>query len=172
MDDSELYYPGPDGIAFVKGFITSGIWIYLQANNGHYVCAENGGGRELIANRYKPLGWETFTIGKVGGGDGINVNDKISLRASNAWYVSANYRLAQNKLTANLQKSQPKGWETFVIGKVDGELGEIGDGDLVWLKASRGEYVYTDSNDQCLYANGTSINESPAQFTINIQYLR
>jgi len=34
--------------------------ISLQASNGQYVCAENGGGRELVASRGAVGPWETF----------------------------------------------------------------------------------------------------------------
>ena len=37
-------------------------YIHLQALNGQYVCAEGGGGREVVANRDQALGWETFRI--------------------------------------------------------------------------------------------------------------
>jgi hypothetical protein len=33
----------------------------LQASNGMYVCAEDGGGREVVANRTAIGPWETFT---------------------------------------------------------------------------------------------------------------
>ena len=36
--------------------------IHLRANNGQYVCAEGGGGREVVANRDKAQEWETFTV--------------------------------------------------------------------------------------------------------------
>jgi alpha-L-fucosidase 2 len=42
--------------------------------NNMYVCAENGGGSALIANRYSPGPWETFTL--ITNGDG-----SFSLRA-------------------------------------------------------------------------------------------
>ncbi len=32
----------------------------FQAANGQYVCAEGGGGRELVANRNQIGPWETF----------------------------------------------------------------------------------------------------------------
>jgi hypothetical protein len=38
----------------------------LRAANGQYVCAEDGGGRELVANRDQALGWETFELVTVG----------------------------------------------------------------------------------------------------------
>ncbi len=45
-----------------EGEITSGQQIALRANNGMYVCAEGGGGRELVANRSVIGPWETFTL--------------------------------------------------------------------------------------------------------------
>jgi hypothetical protein len=36
--------------------------VALQAANGQYVCAENGGGSNLVANRDWILAWETFGI--------------------------------------------------------------------------------------------------------------
>ena len=36
--------------------------IHLRAYNGQYVCAEDGGGGEVVANRDKAQEWETFTV--------------------------------------------------------------------------------------------------------------
>ncbi len=36
--------------------------VALRAQNGKYVCAEGGGGRELVANRSAIGPWETFTL--------------------------------------------------------------------------------------------------------------
>jgi hypothetical protein len=36
--------------------------IHLRADNGQYVCAEGGGGREVVANRDRAQEWETFTV--------------------------------------------------------------------------------------------------------------
>jgi hypothetical protein len=36
--------------------------IHLRAYDGHYVCAEGGGGRELVANRPGRGDWETFEV--------------------------------------------------------------------------------------------------------------
>lgn len=43
--------------------INAGDQIVLQCYDGHYVCAEGGGGREVVANRSAIGPWETFTIG-------------------------------------------------------------------------------------------------------------
>jgi hypothetical protein len=36
--------------------------IHLRADNGQYVCAEGGGGGEVVANRDSAREWETFTV--------------------------------------------------------------------------------------------------------------
>ncbi len=37
-------------------------YISLRAYNGQYVCAEGGGGREVVANRNAVNAWETFKL--------------------------------------------------------------------------------------------------------------
>lgn len=44
------------------GDIASGDQISLRASNGQFVCAEDGGGREIVANRNTVGPWETFTL--------------------------------------------------------------------------------------------------------------
>jgi hypothetical protein len=44
------------------GAINNGSGIALRASNGQYVCAEDGGGRELVANRNVIGPWETFAL--------------------------------------------------------------------------------------------------------------
>lgn len=39
-----------------------GARIALKTDNGHYLCAENGGGGEVNATRNSAGGWETFTV--------------------------------------------------------------------------------------------------------------
>jgi hypothetical protein len=36
--------------------------IALRAANGQYVCAESGGGQEVVANRNEIGAWETFWL--------------------------------------------------------------------------------------------------------------
>ncbi|MFX1324312.1 MAG: phycobilisome rod-core linker polypeptide [Promethearchaeota archaeon] len=172
LDNSDLYDPGDNGIAFEKGLITSGIWIYLKANNSLFVCAENGGGREVIANRYKPLGWETFTIRKVGGDGVISVNDTITFQVSNGMFFCEGSWLDQKDILALRFNNNIAQSYRFIIEKVSGEVGEICDGDVVRLKARGGKYICTDSNNQRLYANCADTSDNRIQFTINIQYLR
>jgi len=38
------------------------MYVSFQVNNGQYLCAEGGGGFEVVANRYEILSWEMFEI--------------------------------------------------------------------------------------------------------------
>ncbi len=164
-----------DEIPFEKDILQHGMWIYLQSNNGYYVCAENGGGTVLIANRYKPLGWETFTIEKKDkSNEKIRADDEILLKASNGKYVAAPLFGVDSKLIANFDYNSANNAFTggcFTIEKSDGAPGEIGDGDKIKIKSKNGQYVYISSKDQCLYAKKDSIPKNN-EFTINIQYLK
>ncbi|MGB4698270.1 MAG: hypothetical protein WBH08_10565 [Methanothrix sp.] len=79
--------------------------IALQANNGQYVCAENGGGSNLVANRDWILAWETFRRIDLG-------NNKVALQAANGQYVCAENGGGSN-LVAN--RDWILAWETFGI---------------------------------------------------------
>ena len=54
--------------------------IALRAHNGMYVCAEAGGGRELVVNRNWIGKWEPFLIIRLG-------ENKVALRAFNGQYL-------------------------------------------------------------------------------------
>ena len=79
--------------------------IALQTNNGQYVCAENGGGSNLVANRDWVLAWETFRRIDLG-------NNKVALQAANGQYVCAENGGGSN-LVAN--RDWILAWETFGI---------------------------------------------------------
>jgi len=79
--------------------------IALQANNGQYVCAENGGGSNLVANRDWILAWETFRQIDLG-------NNEVALQAANGQYVCAENGGGSN-LVAN--RDWILAWETFGI---------------------------------------------------------
>ena len=80
--------------------------IHLRANNGQYVCAEGGGGREVVANRDARGPWETFTVERVRSGD------NIALRANNGQYVCAEGG-GGREVVANRNARGP--WETFEL---------------------------------------------------------
>ena len=79
--------------------------VAIQADNGQYVCAEGGGGRELVANRSAIGPWETFALIDLGGG-------YVALQAHNGQYVAAEIGSNHN-LNANRDAIGP--WETFYL---------------------------------------------------------
>lgn len=97
--------------------------------NGKLVCAEDGGGKPLIANRAAVGPWETFQMVTVGTG-------KIALKSlANGKYVCAENAGAQ-PLIANRTQIGP--WETFE--KVDKG------GGLIALKSvANGKYVCAEN---------------------------
>ena len=68
------------------GDLQDGDAIQLAAFNGQYVCAENGGGGVVNANRPAAQDWETFIIHRIGGGT-IQSGDQVALQTK----VTGNY---------------------------------------------------------------------------------
>lgn len=97
--------------------------IALKASNGQYVCAENGGGREVVANRGAIGPWEMFTVTDRG-------NGTVSLQAVNGQYLCAENG-GGTSLVANRGAFGP--WETF-------RLIDRGNGTIA-LQACNGQYV-------------------------------
>ena len=91
----------------------------LRANNGKFVCAEGGGGRELIANRDQIGPWETFVLKRLEtvpspGVFGITDGGAIAIFENTGRLVCAEGG-GGRELIANRWKVGP--WETFVIVK-------------------------------------------------------
>ena len=97
--------------------------VALRAHNGQYVCAEGGGGQEVVANRDQLATWETLQLIDLG-------NDNVALRVHNGQYVCAEGGGGQ-KVVAN--RDLRKSWETFKLIK----LGK----NKVALQAKNGQYV-------------------------------
>jgi hypothetical protein len=77
--------------------------IGIIACNGKYVCAEDGGGKPLIANRDWVRSWETFEWIDLG-------NNQFALKACNGKYVCAENG-GNDPLIAN--RDWTRSWETF-----------------------------------------------------------
>lgn len=72
------------------GSLESGDQVYIRTGaNGQLMCAENGGGGRVNANRVSVGGYELFTIHKVSGGGTIGHNDQIALQASSGHFLCA-----------------------------------------------------------------------------------
>ena len=113
--------------------------IALKAANGQYVCAEDGGGRNLVANRAKVGLWEAFIVTEVHG--------QLAMRAINGRYVSAEGG-GGRELIANRDEIGP--WEVFtLLGQENGKVA---------LRAFNGQYVSAaGGGGREVVANGNSI---------------
>lgn len=67
---------------YVHGRNDSMDMVAIKTFNGKYLCAENGGGSTLIANRDNIGEWETFQLIDLGKG-------YIAIRSHNGYYISA-----------------------------------------------------------------------------------
>ncbi|MDK8193219.1 hypothetical protein QP794_24330 [Paenibacillus sp. UMB7766-LJ446] len=77
--------------------------VTLKTHNGHYLCAENGGGSLIVANRTEPKEWETFQIS-------MDQNGLVAFKAHNGQYLCAE---EYGILKAN--RDVPKMWEAFKL---------------------------------------------------------
>lgn len=105
--------------------LMDGDQIYLQADDGSFLSAENGGSNgcegctsPVNANRAFAGAWETFTIHKMTGPGPISAGDAVSLQSFAGNYVSAenggaNGCSCDSALIAN--RAAAREWETFVI---------------------------------------------------------
>ncbi|VVB72815.1 FRG1-like domain protein [uncultured archaeon] len=97
--------------------------IALRTNNGQYVCADGGGGHELVADRNWIGSWETFKLIDLG-------NSNVVLRASNGQFVCAESG-GGGVIVAD--RNHFDAWETF-------KLVDFGNGNIA-LRANNGQYV-------------------------------
>jgi hypothetical protein len=97
--------------------------------SGEYVCAENGGGGVVNADRAVALGWETFSVVDGNGGE-LESGDLIFLIASNGLYLQA-----EDGGGGGVNAASPNqlDWEAFRIVKRDG-WGPITSGDIIGLQ--------------------------------------
>ncbi|MEO7859952.1 MAG: hypothetical protein ABIU05_05830 [Nitrospirales bacterium] len=111
--------------------------VQLRAANGLYVCAEGGGGREVVANRAIPKEWERFTLTDPDRYP-LESGDHVVLAAHNNMFMCAEGGGGQ-KVVANRRLAGP--WELFTILLANRGTGELTNGAQVGLQASNGQYV-------------------------------
>ena len=114
--------------------------IHLKAYNGQYMCAENGGGCEVVANRSRAAEWETFTIHDENGGK-LESGDMIYLASCSGKFMCAEGG-GGREVVAN--RENPSIWEKFCIQKANGS-GEIRNGDSVYLRCFNGQFVCAEN---------------------------
>jgi hypothetical protein len=69
--------------------VQSGDAVNLQASNGDYISATNGGGSTAVAVPGQPGTNETFTIVKTAGSGAIMDGDSVAFRSSGGYYLTA-----------------------------------------------------------------------------------
>ena len=122
--------------------------ISLQAWNGQYVCAEGGGGGEVLANRNEIDEWATFDL--------IELKDnKVGLRAHNGDYVCAEGGGGREIVASRKILSE---WETF-------ELVKLRD-DKVALRVHHGQYVSAENDAGGAVVAKRNIPHEWATFTL------
>jgi len=97
--------------------------VTIQAESGHYLCAENGGGSTLNANRIYAGSWETFVIDdSLGSNDGWSISIKST---DNPKFLCWNNQSAEARPTAPsyahynanptlvVDRDYAGNWETF-----------------------------------------------------------
>jgi len=100
------------------GSLQSGDLVNLQAADGHFLCAEGGGGAGSVVNatRVNPLDWETFKVVKLSGSAGAAIvdGDQIALQTkTKGTFVSAVGGGGGNVVA---DRAAASGWEAFIVG--------------------------------------------------------
>jgi len=86
--------------------------VALQANNGMYFCAENGGGGDLNANRTAFGPWETFIMEDLWAGSAtIDNGDPIGIRAQS---TNKYWCTDPRTLGVSVNRDVRGAWETFI----------------------------------------------------------
>jgi hypothetical protein len=131
--------------------------IHLKTVNGHYVCAENGGGGLVVANRREAREWETFRLYDRTGASGSRLQhgSTVALRARSGQYV---YPEGGGGGRVVAKGPAIGGWEPFAMVSVDNKTGPVVSGDRIALRAVRGQYLYPEGGGGAgLVAKGPAI---------------
>jgi hypothetical protein len=95
------------------GALYHGDRVAIQANSGHYWCAEGAGGGAVNANRTRIQAWETFTILRQNGAGQVRPGDRIGLRSWGGWHVTARLDMPETRIMANVTWFST--WERFIV---------------------------------------------------------
>ena len=121
--------------------------VALQAPNGQYVCAEDGGGGggDLNANRWGLGPWETFIMENINGGP-ITFNSHVSIRSvSKNMYWCAERPSKGYDIECNRPVRGP--WEDFLIYV----MGQFETGTKIYL------ITYMNHTAWCRHGGGDQV---------------
>jgi len=120
------------------------IKVAIQSYTGHYICALQGGGSYVVANRSRVDDWETFRLVPLGG-------NRVAIRTYNGKYWCAE-RGGGSYVVAN--RANVDDWETFRVIKLGG--------DKIALQAYNGQYICAEKGGGtgwALFANRARIDD-------------
>jgi hypothetical protein len=130
--------------------LLSKLLLNFRSVHGKYLCAEGGGGRELVANRERPDQWESFTVDNTTGGVGVQHGDRIALRARNGKWVYANNGGGEQLLA--MGGPAIGAWEPLTVHNLDSPGGSIVNGTRAALQAVNGQFVYAEPGGRVVAA--------------------
>lgn len=118
--------------------------VAFKTHNGHFLCAESGGGQALVANRSHAREWETFTLIPMPG------DNKVALQAYNGQFVRAEGGGGRALIA---DRTTPGENETFTLVRMAGE-------NSIALQTANGLYVCAENG-----GGGTVVANRPAAST-------
>jgi hypothetical protein len=120
--------------------------INLQAQSGHYLVAENGGGDLVYANRTAAGPWETFELND-GNGGALDTGDPVFFVTYSGYYLRAD-GCGGGALLAVGTVPFSDTCEIFFVYKVDNAnniiWGPISNGDQIAIKTSNGHWLVAE----------------------------
>jgi pimeloyl-ACP methyl ester carboxylesterase len=119
--------PGPPAALIVS----------LQSDNGMFVVAEGGGGREVNANRSNIGSWETFVLVDLNGGE-LRDGDRVAFRTDDGHFLQA---IDGGGNAMGASGNDVLSWETFTIVSMNHPGGVVEPEDDIALRSVNGFYV-------------------------------
>jgi len=126
-----------------------------SSHTGQYLCAENGGGAAVIANRAVAREWEWFRRLDCGAG-------KIALQSISGWFLCAE---GGGGCEVTMSRRAASDWETFTqVPHADGRLSfQAHNGQ--WVCVEQGGVVVAN-RDVCDEWEKFTLEEVPAELAI------
>jgi len=111
-----------------------------SSHTGLFLCAENGGGGSLCANRSDARAWESFTLVELGDG-------KVAVRSRGGWFMCAE---GGGGREVTISRREVSAWETFGLTRhADGRLSfQAHNGQWVCVEAGGGVVANRSACDE------------------------
>jgi hypothetical protein len=118
------------------------VLVSLQAENGLWVVAEEGGGGVVNANRSNPGAWETFALVDHNGG-ALMDGDEVSFVTDRGFFLQAENGGGDGDAMLGIGGCACA-WETFTIVDLDHPGGFVSSGDRIGLRSVNGYYAVAE----------------------------